>query len=123
METTANMPVKIRRTVPMNTGTKQHKDVTKFDRSKRHEWKKDFRREGIIMEGMDMKMRRGSTGVVASADSDYKAKVREVRKTLDDIEKAIKYHETRQKNNPLNYGYVGDMGHVQSKLLDAVSSL
>jgi hypothetical protein len=41
---------KFRKTVPMNMGTRRHKDVTKYDRSKRKEWKKEVNREGRIRE-------------------------------------------------------------------------
>jgi hypothetical protein len=70
-----------------------------------------------------MKERRGSNTAVgreiaASADSDYKAKVRDVRKKLADIERAIKDHERAQAVQANDYGYVGDVGHAFALLVD-----
>jgi hypothetical protein len=75
-----------------------------------------------------MKMRRGlgteiGRRLVSSADTDYKGKAKEVRKTLVDIEKALKDHEKRQRGNQTSYSYVGDLGHIQSALLDVLRFL
>jgi len=79
-------------------------------------------------EKSDMNERRGSDTVIgraltASADSDYKENLRDVRKLLADIEKALKDHESRQKKQPNDYGYVGDLGHAVSELQEVNKSL
>jgi hypothetical protein len=70
-----------------------------------------------------MKTRRGSTTDVgrrlsASAEADYKSAIRDCRITIGLIERALKDHEKKQAGDPKNYGYVGDVGHVKTQLLE-----
>ena len=75
-----------------------------------------------------MKTRRGSDTVVglriaATASQEYKERVKEIRKVLVSIEHALKGHEARQKEEPADWGYVGDVGHVLGELKDVSNSL
>lgn len=56
----------------------------------------------------------------ADADSEYKQKVRAVRKLLKELSKKVDEHEKEQKRDPRNWGNVGDMGHYMTELEDLV---
>jgi hypothetical protein len=72
-----------------------------------------------------MKTRRGSDTEVGrrmlgSLTSDYNAKVKEVRKRLDEIDKALKEHGKQQRERPDNRGYLADVEYVFDKLGDVI---
>lgn len=76
-----------------------------------------------------MKTRRGSSTelgkrmTAVTADREYQVRLRDCRVVLDGIEKALKVHEARQKKDPNNYGYVGDLGHVEGELIEVARFL
>jgi len=71
---------------------------------------------------VSLKTRRGTKTIVAKgltgedAITEYKAKSREVRKLLSDLDKALTRHDKRQATNPMDWGYVGNLGHVLEEL-------
>ena len=72
-----------------------------------------------------MKMRRGSDTevsrrILGSATSDYNTKLTEVRKMMSYIDRTLKEHAKNQKEDPNNYGYVGDLGHILKALGEAI---
>ena len=72
-----------------------------------------------------MRTRRGSSTVVgmkmaASADREYKNRSGRVHHLLKELEKAMKDHDARQKKEPSNWGFAGNLGHVESELGDVL---
>jgi hypothetical protein len=69
-----------------------------------------------------MKTRRGTETIIAKAlagadaVTEYKAKSREVRKLLSDLDKAMTKHDKRQATDPMDWGFVGNLGHVVEEL-------
>ncbi len=51
-----------------------------------------------------------------SADSDYKARYSEVERQIESIKRNLKDHSRSQAEDPLNYGFVGDLGQALSDL-------
>jgi hypothetical protein len=54
--------------------------------------------------------------MTANALSDYTDKKQSVEHLLREIGKELVRHSRDSAENPDNYGYVGDLGHVESKL-------
>jgi len=57
------------------------------------------------------------------ADQTYQRNVKNVEKLMGDLQKLIKQHQERQKQFPTDYGYAGDMGHIEDICKQAVSFL
>lgn len=57
----------------------------------------------------------------ADAASAYKEKVSIIEKSIKLLQQKVKAHAKKQKNEPKNWGYVGDMGHWIEKLDDIIS--
>ena len=77
-----------------------------------------------------MNERRGSDTVIGRAltaatgsDGDYKWELRQCRGFLKDIENVLKDHEARQKKDPDDYGYVGDLAHAAGNLVEVIRFL
>ena len=75
-----------------------------------------------------MKTRRGSDTEVGrrmlgSASPAYEAKIKEIRRTLSDIDEELNEHIRELSSQPDNYGYVGDLGHIQSELIGVLRFL
>jgi len=74
-------------------------------------------------------MRRGTHTVVAGdivgggLARDFADKARSVRQLLKRIEKGVQKEERGFKKEPTNWGYLGDLGHVESELKDIASFL
>ena len=58
-----------------------------------------------------------------SADQEYQRRSKDVAKMLAQIKKEVAKHNKKQKQDPQNWGFVGDMGHVYSELVDIHSFL
>jgi len=58
-----------------------------------------------------------------SASSQYREKQQSIQYLLTHIEKALAKHANEQKNEPEHYGYVGDLGFVQSQLKEILETL
>ncbi len=58
-----------------------------------------------------------------NADQAYRSRLRETRKLLSDIEKALLTHEKRQKEDNKNWGFAGDLGRVKEDLTDTLKFL
>jgi hypothetical protein len=54
----AGVADKIRKTVPMNTGTRVERDKSKYDKGKRKQWKHDLRRMEGSREELAMELVR-----------------------------------------------------------------
>ena len=54
------------------------------------------------------------------SDEEYKKKTQAVQKLFVQIEKHIKQHAQKQKKDPRNWGYVGDMGRIEQMLKEIV---
>ena len=74
-------------------------------------------------------MRRGTNTIVAreiqsaEAKKEYADKSKSVKKLMDRLEKAMKKHEKDFSGEERNWGYVGDLGHIESELADLVRFL
>jgi hypothetical protein len=55
------------------------------------------------------------------ADADFKAKMKVVRGQVKKLEDALDKEATKQAKDPKNWGYVGDLGHVDEVLTDLLS--
>lgn len=53
---------------------------------------------------------------VADASQQYRLKLQSCNFALGELRKALLDHNKKQKANPDNYGYVGDLGHMLSQL-------
>ena len=58
-----------------------------------------------------------------SADARYRAQVQHARTRLQQIEAHITAHEQKQKHEPENWGYVGDMASIEESLSDLLTGL
>ena len=73
-----------------------------------------------------MKTRRGTETIIAKAlagadaVTEYKAKSREVRNLLSDLDNALVRHDRRQMTNPVDWGFVGDLRHVIEGLKELI---
>ena len=61
--------------------------------------------------------------VAESADQAYKRIKRDIDGKIKRLEKAIVKHDKEQKAEPLNWGFVGDYGHVHEQLDELVRFL
>lgn len=74
-------------------------------------------------------MRRGTfttaaKGLVAAdAKTTYKEKAKSVRQLIGRLEKALQKHDKEFAGDEKDWGYVGDIGHVESGLKDIVEFL
>ena len=55
-----------------------------------------------------------------SADTQYQYKFRGVEKRLSDVGKLLKKHESDQAKHNTDWGYVGDLGHIDDLLVDII---
>ena len=58
-----------------------------------------------------------------SAEYRYKLQVAKARKLLSHVSEFLGIHEKEAAEDPTNWGYVGDMGHVGEMLEDVVTFL
>jgi hypothetical protein len=58
-----------------------------------------------------------------NADQAYRSRLRETRRLLSDIEKALSTHEKEQKEDKGNWGFAGDLGRVKEDLTDILKFL
>lgn len=58
-----------------------------------------------------------------AASGAYSLRLREVKIKLARIAAAIDAHAGRQQKDPTNWGYPGDLGHVDEKIDDIVKFL
>lgn len=57
------------------------------------------------------------------AAEDYQKAYTEAVKQLGILKSKIEKHKQRQKQNPRNYGYVGDMSHIKAILTELNQSI
>lgn len=50
------------------------------------------------------------------ANAEFQVKMKVAQKLVDDLKKALVYEARRQTQDPRNWGYVGDLGHVIEEL-------
>jgi len=71
-----------------------------------------------------IKLAKGLVGdesrVGRSADTQYQYKFRGVEKRLSDVGKLLKKHESDQAEHNTDWGYVGDLGHIDDLLVDII---
>jgi len=48
----------------------------------------------------------------------YARRLREIDMVLRDLKKKLDQHKKEQAKEPLNWGYAGDLGHVQELLAE-----
>ena len=64
---------------------------------------------------------------VEEAESDpgaeYKMRMKQIQKALKDMQAKLKSHETKQKKDPKNWGYAGDLAHVNQALYELLDSM
>lgn len=63
-----------------------------------------------------MRTRRGNMAVAGDANMEYDQKTRRVRQLLRELDKQLYKHEARQGNRMEDWGFVGDLGHVEEEL-------
>jgi hypothetical protein len=68
------------------------------------------------------RLQRGSSRYSNDAKSDYQAKKSKVLNLLDQVRSLVNSHAQLQKNDPGNYGYVGDLASIESDLSDILRS-
>ena len=59
----------------------------------------------------------------AGASQSYRQKRQSIDSVLVELKNSILKHETKQKKDPDNYGYVGDLNYVLSQLKEMVGHL
>jgi len=57
------------------------------------------------------------------ADQTYNSRLRDVMQILRDLETEVKRHAREQKQNPQNWGFVGDMNATKASLQEALDFL
>jgi len=61
--------------------------------------------------------------VAESADKAYQRVQRDIDGKMKRLHKAMDKHDKEQKKDPLNWGFVGDYGHVHEQLDELVRFL
>jgi hypothetical protein len=58
-----------------------------------------------------------------SAKQEYDSRYRDIQKMLRSIGSNLKKHSKNFEKEPMNWGYVGDLGHYREELKDISDSL
>lgn len=66
---------------------------------------------------------KASERTAADAKKEYEDKAKAVKKLMDRLQKVLKKHESEFRKDEKDWGYVGDLGHVESELNDVVRFL
>ena len=59
----------------------------------------------------------------AGADEEYRTKMVKVRSLVKELGAKLDKHESYQKRQSNNWGFVGDLGHLESELQGMVNNL
>ncbi len=59
----------------------------------------------------------------SDADTNYNQAIKEIESMLKTIQKQVTAHQKKQKKEPNNWGFVGDLDGVESALVDAIKSM
>jgi len=79
-----------------------------------------------IMQDISMEYSYGKGMADITADTAkeaYEKRIGQITLLLKELKKKLREHNKKFKSNPLNWGYAGDMAHVQVKLQEIVSFL
>ncbi len=57
------------------------------------------------------------------ADTSYNKSIKEIEASIKTLQKQLKDHQKKQKKEPKNWGFVGDLDTVKTALQDAVNTL
>ena len=58
-----------------------------------------------------------------SSDENYNATIKDIEMLLKSIQKQVKNHQKKQKSDPKNWGFTGDVSTVKDALLVAANTL
>lgn len=57
------------------------------------------------------------------ANVEFQSKLKVTQKLIDELKKALVLEARRQATDPRNWGYVGDLGHVNEELEEVIKFL
>ena len=60
---------------------------------------------------------------MTTADNQYKAHQASIRELMATLEARLAKHETKASADPSNWGYAGDLGHIETDLKELVRFL
>ena len=58
-----------------------------------------------------------------SSDENYNATIKDIEMLLKSIQKQVKNHQKKQKSDPKNWGFTGDVNTLKDTLLVAANTL
>ncbi len=57
---------------------------------------------------------------MTTAQSEYQARQARIQALVVQLQSTLASHSTKAASQPLNWGYAGDLGHVESRLQELV---
>lgn len=104
--------------VAVKFDTKKELETYRREHKPKPSTKLELRNEQERQERYKDRTRHGS-----DASTEYRSWMATVRQDLRLLDKQLTKHELRQKQSPNDYGYVGDISHVESGLQEMVRFL
>lgn len=57
---------------------------------------------------------------MTTAQTEYQARQARIQALMQQLQTALASHSTKAAGQPLDWGYAGDLGHAESRLLELV---